>query len=296
MVTLTLLLTVALTLTTMSVAHSSHNPTLISRDSTDLECGDDNPPDSADGSPIDEIYLEPNFPPAAPASYVVNVYWNVIYKNTTYNGGFLSSTQVDSAIATLNSQFMNTGLTFQRAALNYTENAEWFDNVDTKGNSTLAATMKNTLHVGAAKDLNIYSVGFTNAKLGGFATFPWWYVRAPKLDGVVFKWNTTPGGSRVNYNQGKILAHEVGHWAGLYHTFQGGCSGSEGDFVSDTPAQAKAATGCPVNRNSCPNSVGSDPTHNLMDYTYDACKTDPFTEGQISRMKQTMQLYRANEG
>ncbi|KAG8685279.1 hypothetical protein FRC11_010837, partial [Ceratobasidium sp. 423] len=123
---------------------------------------------------------------------------------------------------------------------------------------------------------------------------PRWYADAPTLDGVVFKWNSTPGGSLTNYNQGKILTHEVGHWAGLYHTFQGGCSDAKGDYVSDTPAEASAASGCPVNRDSCPNLAGKDPVRNHMDYTYDTCKTNPFTKGQITRMKQAMQVYRAD--
>ncbi|KAG8679419.1 hypothetical protein FRC11_003753, partial [Ceratobasidium sp. 423] len=173
MVTFTRFLAVAITLATSSLAlPTSYNNVSISvHGSGDLICGTDYPPRA--GLPkADEARLSPSFVLAAPANRVINVYWNVIYKNNTYNGGYLSSAQVDSSIAALNAQFVGSGFTFRRSALKYTINAQWFDKVDNKDNYALATAMKNKLHVGTAKDLNIYSVGFTTSDLGGFATFP----------------------------------------------------------------------------------------------------------------------------
>lgn len=99
-------------------------------------------------------------------------------------------------------------------------------------------------------------------------------------------------------NNNTTLAHEVGHWCGLFHVFANGwnsydscdqassetnCSG-QGDFVCDTS---------PTTTNySC--SViceGEDPT-NMMGYYPGTCRTG-FTMGQVERMHDRLEVWRS---
>jgi hypothetical protein len=149
--------------------------------------------------------------------------------------------------------------------------------------------MKSALRRGGAETLNIYSCN-PGSGLLGWATFPSWYEGDPLSDGVVILDQSVPGGNAAPYDEGDSATHEVGHWLGLYHTFQGGCA-LPGDSVGDTPAEADAAFGCPAaSTNTCP-SAGRDPVKNFMDYVDDACMFE-FSKGQSNRMDKQYTRYR----
>ena len=130
--------------------------------------------------------------------------------------------------------------------------------------------MKPTLRKGTYASLNVYFLSDLGGGLLGICNFP---TNAPpgssafNQDGCDVLADSLPGGSATSYNLGGTAAHEVGHWHGLFHVFQGqSCSGS-GDSVSDTPIQKIATSGCPSSQDSCPNSAGLDNIHNYMDYS-----------------------------
>lgn len=53
----------------------------------------------------------------------------------------------------------------------------------------------------------------------GYGAFPWKYDGNPTQDGVTMAGGVFYGGSVKDF-KGRYLTHEVGHWVGLYHTFE----------------------------------------------------------------------------
>ncbi|GLZ28737.1 zinc metalloprotease [Lentzea sp. NBRC 105346] len=232
-------------------------------------------------------------PISAQAGGTVQVVFHVVTGN---NGlGAISDATIAKQIQVLNDGFAgaeapgtaaNTGFKFVLQATKRWSNNTWFNNVD---DPTTERQMKSATRVGGAATLNVWS---TNTSYLGFATFPSSSSATSKTDGVVISFTSVPGGSATNFNLGKTLTHETGHWMGLYHTFQGGCT-TTNDRVSDTPAQSSSTSGCPAGRDSC-NLPGLDPIHNYMDYSYDSCYNQ-FTPGQNARIQSAWTAYRAGK-
>jgi len=221
-------------------------------------------------------------PPPPVEGGTIDVYFHVI--RDTDGDGDVPNSWVSAQMNVLNDAFADHGWTFRLAATIRTTNSSWYNNLE---NVSVERTAKAALRQGSADDLNIYSAGL--ATYLGWATFPTNYASDPTYDGVVILDASMPGGDAEPYNLGDTATHEVGHWMGLYHTFQGGCS-KQNDLVADTPPERSAAFGCPEGRDTC-RGGGDDPIFNFMDYTDDDCMNH-FTDGQDDRMDQQFAQYR----
>jgi hypothetical protein len=213
------------------------------------------------------------------------VYFHVI---TDGENGNVTQAMIDSQIAVLSNAYGPQGFSFSLVSADRTDNRKWFNMRMGTGSEREA---KKALRKGGNDALNIYTANLGGGLLG-WATFPSDYAKNPTNDGVVILYSSVPGGTAAPYNLGDTATHEAGHWMGLYHTFQGGCS-YPNDYISQTPAERSAAFGCPVGRDSCtaPSFPGLDPIRNFMDYTDDACMWE-FVSEQAARMQDMWSQYR----
>ena len=230
---------------------------------------------------------------SAPGSITVPVAFHVI---TAQNGaGALSQADIDAQIKVLNDAFSgatggpDTPFRFELTSVDTTANNSWYR---MSPGSNAESQAKSSLRTGGPETLNVYTANLGGGLLG-WATFPDSFANNPSDDGVVLLVSSLPNGSSAPFNEGDTGTHEVGHWLGLYHTFQGGCGGT-GDGVGDTPAERSAASGCPMGRDTCP-SAGADPITNFMDYSDDSCMFE-FSPGQVARMDAAFTTYRADDG
>jgi len=252
--------------------------------------------------------IKTEYAPSGGAVYTIPVVFHVIQK--TDGTGNLANSLLTSQIDILNEDFRalsgtpgaggtDTKVQFVLATTNpsggatsginhVTSNAYFTDPGPGAYND-----MKDALNWDTSRYLNIY----TNDAQGnlGYATFPQQDAEAYN-DGVVLLYSSvgrnSPGGGI--YNQGRTATHEVGHYLGLFHTFQGGCGSAgapytSGDLISDTNRQSAPNYNCPSGASSC---SSSDPIDNYMNYTQDTCM-DTFTVEQANRLRCSIISYRA---
>ncbi|KAI5247348.1 hypothetical protein E4T43_02101 [Aureobasidium subglaciale] len=228
----------------------------------------------------------------AAAPIVVDVALHVV--TTAVKAADITQKMADDQFAALRKAYAASNVQFNRIATTFTVNDAW-----AVGAGVDATAMKTALRNGTYRTLNVYFMSDLTGSILGTCSLPSDIgpgTPAPSTyigDGCMIQANTMPGGNIYGFNQGMTTVHEVGHWMGLLHTFEGySCTGN-GDFVSDTPMQSTSTDGCPSKpaKDSCPQSSGVDPIHNYMDYSDDACYTG-FTPGQNKRMAKMWAAYR----
>jgi hypothetical protein len=222
------------------------------------------------------------------SSYSIRVptFFHVLTAGDALEQGNVPQSAVDAQFNVLSTTYEPFGFSFDLVSTNYIRNANWSAGFHPGNNAELEAML--ALRKGGPETLNVY-VTTLGKKILGYSYLPSEYSSQPERDGVVLLYSVLPGGTQPGFGLGYVLVHEVGHWLGLYHTFEGGCK--DEDMVSDTPAQASASKGCPVGRDSCPDQPGLEPIHNYMDYSDDACLSE-FSPGQVERMHAEWQAYR----
>lgn len=244
----------------------------------------------------------------------------------------ISDEQVQQGIADLNDAFANTGA-YQQAdgvdiGIRFCLAQQDIDHEPTTGITRTLATLtemvsetqdlqlKSLVRWDPEQYLNIWLVReITSQSMGagvaGYAYFP--SSHGGDEDGIVneARWF---GSSTDN---SKVHIHEVGHYLGLYHTFEGGCTNSDclsdGDRVCDTPPDnSVAAVPCPGSVNTCTSDADDTSANNpfrpvamgglgdrpdlfqdYMDYGLQACQ-HRFTEGQAERMRAMLEDFRSS--
>ena len=223
----------------------------------------------------------------------------------------IDDAQVIQGIEDLNVAFANAGYYEQGSGVN-TEIQFCLARRDPNGNITNGITrdqnaltdmilelddidLKDINRWNPLEYINIWLVSSITSNIAGpgvagYAFFP--ASHGQPEDGIVME-SSYFGSSQANSS---VTAHEMGHYLGLYHTFEGGCTNNDctvdGDRVCDTPPdQTTGNVPCDLPPNSCNTDTDSgflmdvdDMIQNFMDYSALSCYHD-FTQDQTNRMR-----------
>lgn len=215
--------------------------------------------------------------------YQVNVYVHVIRDSEgTTPSGYERHQALYNTVATLNKFYEETGITFYPRSIDYIDSTTFINATINNIDMVFNSKRKNT-------GLNVYLMS-----------------QAPYLNGLLGMASDIISNAVVlapYHHLDRIVAHEVGHCYGLYHTHHGtypgengipefvdGSNGSTaGDYITDTPADPcswnKATHTYVGNLTDAHGDYYNPDPLNLMSYSGNE---QVFTQKQVDRMKATL--------
>ncbi|HEY1040116.1 MAG TPA: M43 family zinc metalloprotease, partial [Bacteroidia bacterium] len=251
--------------------------------------------------------------------FMIPVAFHIIHENSAEN---ISDQQVWDAFHLLNNSFanevpfdpaagINTDISFCLSPGMISRHVSALTNINME---TDDYAVKQIGVVDPEIYINIWVVNSINSLtmgpgVAGYAMMP--AAHGGAVDGIVIE------AAFINNNPDdvKVLVHEVGHYLGLYHTFEGGCTNNncmtDGDRVCDTPPDNSIApVQCSGSVNTCHTDADDASTNNpfrdvslgglgdqpdmfqnYMDYGFQSCQTK-FTDGQRTRMRDVLRTTR----
>ncbi|MSR62429.1 MAG: zinc metalloprotease [Planctomycetes bacterium] len=274
-----------------------------------LRCGTKAPGSVLDRMPTSDCSassttIQPEYVAAGHTLYRIPV---VVHILTSGSAGSMSDARVRSQIDVLNEDFQALAGTLGENG-NDARIEFFLASEDPSGNPTTGITRTNntnyyndngsywtTLAWDTTRYLNIYT-NLASGALGYVPDLPQGGIVGSSSDRVVVLHSAFGRNAPIGapYDLGRSATHEVGHYLGLYHTFDFGCGTSacytSGDRICDTARESNPVFGCPATHASC---TANDPFHNYMDYSDDDCMSE-FTPEQVNRMRCTLSNWRVD--
>jgi hypothetical protein len=236
-------------------------------------------------------------------AFVIPVVFHVY--GTDFNGKGVDDALIQQAIADVNKDFQGLNDDFnnvnelfldKRGTLNITfklaqidpsgeatTGINYYEEASGYGNSSqiILNAWDNYKYMNVYIQNDLYDDGKTNNS--GVAWFPDTEMSDNNTARVVY--NGAYLATNTHKEFASTLTHEFGHWLNLYHTFRGGCDGT--DEVDDTPREDGE------HNNSCTPGTNCDDEYvnfeNYMGYNGAKGCYKMFTQGQIDRMLATLE-------
>jgi hypothetical protein len=240
--------------------------------------------------------------------YEIQVVVHIIMNNAGTQG-VISNALVDTQIQIINEDFQaimgslgenGTNVQFRFVLASEDPDGNPTDGITRSMNTTWfndGGAYWNTLAWDPTRYINIY----TNTASGNLGYVPFLPADGAGVgtaaDRVVILWSSFGLGAPIGppFDLGRTTTHELGHYFGLEHVFNGGCGiatmpgcYTTGDLICDTNSDSNSHFGCTPS-----SSCGTpDPLDNYMEYTDDICM-EKFTVEQTRRMRCSIDAYRS---